>query len=90
MFSVSDKSHLAEVIAREVDGRFFALSSSDLISSWSGQSEKLIRELFDCVLDQSNGSRSPMIFIAVIDWLCRTWKSREDDANRRVKVGIFG
>ncbi|EPB77568.1 ATPase, AAA family [Ancylostoma ceylanicum] len=60
--------------------------SSDLISTWSGQSEKLIRELFDHAIAQK---KTAVIFIDEVDSLCRTRCASEDDANRRVKTELL-
>ncbi|VDL83855.1 unnamed protein product [Nippostrongylus brasiliensis] len=62
------------------------VSSSDLISTWSGQSERLIRELFDHALALK---KTAIIFIDEVDSLCRTRCASEDDANRRVKTELL-
>ncbi|EFO20291.2 hypothetical protein LOAG_08200 [Loa loa] len=80
------KTRLAQSVAREMNTRFYQVTSSDLISTWSGQSEKLIRELFDHALAHNGSS---VIFIDEIDSLCRIRQVTEDDNIRRVKTELF-
>eukprot|EP00747_Dinoflagellata_sp_TGD_P208174 gnl/TRDRNA2_/TRDRNA2_81682_c0_seq1.p1 gnl/TRDRNA2_/TRDRNA2_81682_c0~~gnl/TRDRNA2_/TRDRNA2_81682_c0_seq1.p1 ORF type:complete len:460 (-),score=88.38 gnl/TRDRNA2_/TRDRNA2_81682_c0_seq1:61-1440(-) len=76
------KSFLAKACATEAESMFFSLSSSDLVSKWMGESEKLVRNLFEMAREQSS-----IIFIDEVDSLCGArGESGESDAARRIKT----
>lgn len=76
------KSFLAKACATETQGTFFSVSSSDLITKWLGESERLVRSLFEMARE----SRPAVIFIDEVDSLCGTRKEGENDSSRRVKT----
>ncbi|CAG2191080.1 VPS4 [Mytilus edulis] len=80
------KSRLAQAISSEINSTFYCVSSSDLVSSWVGESEKLIKELFHHATNQEGRS---VIFIDEIDSICRQRNSREEEHTRRVKTELL-
>ena len=78
------KSYLAKAVATEADSTFFSVSSADLISKWQGESERLVRNLFE-MARESPGGRA-IIFIDEVDSLCGSRSEGESDSARRVKT----
>nr|XP_058948176.1 vacuolar protein sorting-associated protein 4B-like [Pocillopora verrucosa] len=80
------KTRLAQAVASEINSVFYSVSSSDLVSSWVGESEKLIKELFQNARGQQVQS---VIFIDEIDSICRKRNSREEEYTRRIKTELL-
>mmetsp|Transcript_29518 Transcript_29518/g.59887 ORF Transcript_29518/g.59887 Transcript_29518/m.59887 type:complete len:474 (+) Transcript_29518:170-1591(+) len=80
------KSLLAKAVAAESDSTFFSVSSADLISKWQGESERLVRNLFEMARESSNGNGRAIIFIDEVDSLCGSRSEGEADSSRRVKT----
>ncbi|KAH9599197.1 MIT protein [Trypanosoma melophagium] len=81
------KSYIAKAVATEGDGTFLSVSSADLMSRWLGDSEKLVRNLFEMAREAYKTDGKPaIIFIDEIDSLCSARSDGENDASRRIKT----
>lgn len=76
------KSYLAKAVATEANSTFISVSSADLVSKWLGESERLVRNLFEMARE----SKPAIIFIDEVDSLTSSRGEGESDSARRIKT----
>lgn len=77
------KSYLAKAVATECqNSTFFSVSASDIVSKYLGESEKLVRTLFESAREKSPS----IIFIDEIDSMCGARGDNENESSRRIKT----
>jgi len=76
------KTLLAKALASKTDASFFNISASSLLSKLHGESEKLVRTLFEVAAEMSPS----IIFIDEIDSILRSRSIHEHQHDRRVKT----
>uniref|UniRef100_A0A8B9FN76 AAA+ ATPase domain-containing protein n=1 Tax=Amazona collaria TaxID=241587 RepID=A0A8B9FN76_9PSIT len=77
------KSYLAKAVDTEANNStFFSVLSSNLISKWLGESEKLVKNFFELARQR----KPSIIFIDEVDSLCGSRNENESEAARRIKT----
>ena len=76
------KSYLAKACATEAQSTFFSVTSSDLVSKWLGESEKLVATLFAMARER----KPSIVFLDEVDSLCSARGDGESESARRIKT----
>ena len=77
------KTFIAKALAAECQSTFFAISSSDLVSKYQGESERLVKALFE----MARAEERAVVFIDEIDSLCSArGQGDESESSKRIKT----
>ena len=79
------KTLLAKAVAGSVNATFFNVDSSIILSKWLGESEKIVKELFNL----ARKYQPAIIFIDEVDAIASIRSSEEHEAIHRVKTIIL-
>jgi hypothetical protein len=79
------KTLLAKAVCSFNSSMFFNCSASSLISKYRGESEKIVR----CLFDAARFCAPSIIFLDEVDALVSTRGDNEHEASRRLKTEIF-
>jgi transitional endoplasmic reticulum ATPase len=75
------KTMLARIIANQAGAQFYEISGPQVLSKWYGQSEELVRKIFDDAATQEQGA---IIFFDEIDSLAVQRNDESHEASRRI------
>jgi len=79
------KTLLAKAVASECEATFFNVSAASIMSKWLGESERLVKTLFDLAREK----QPSIVFFDEVDALTGARGANEHDSVRRVKTQLM-
>ena len=81
------KTHLARIIAKESNAKFYAISGPEIISKWLGDTEGTLRKIFDAATNSESGRA--IIFFDEIDSIAEKRSSDSHEASKRLVAQLL-
>lgn len=81
------KTHLARIIAHEAKAHFTLISGPEIVSKWVGDSEDILRRLFDAARSSTLGKA--IIFFDEIDSIAERRTSESHESSKRVVAQLL-
>jgi transitional endoplasmic reticulum ATPase len=79
------KTMLARIIAHESGAAFYQINGPEIVSKWLGQSEELLRKIFD----RAKSENSAVIFFDEIDSIAEERRDDSHEASRRLVAQLL-
>jgi transitional endoplasmic reticulum ATPase len=76
---------LARIIANNTDAQFYDVSGPEVFSKWYGESEEILRKLFEDAAKQERA----IVFFDEIDSVAGQWADESHEASRRVVAQLL-
>lgn len=76
------KTHLARIIANQTNANFYDISGPSIVSKWVGDTEDLLRKIFDHAKNSSSGKS--IIFFDEIDSIAESRTGDSHESSRRL------
>jgi transitional endoplasmic reticulum ATPase len=80
------KTMLARIIARESSAAFYQINGPEIVSKWLGQSEELLRKIFEHAKKEPDGA---IIFFDEIDSIAEERRDESHEASRRLVAQLL-